>query len=70
MRASHELSGIILFNPDEYKVFNTIGEIKTSGILNEEIKTVDFTYLHPGAYTIQVSTMDDKILHAQFIIIK
>ena len=70
MRASHELSGIILFNPDEYKVFNTIGETKASGNINEETKTLDFNHLQPGAYNIQLNTTDGAILHSRFIIIK
>ncbi len=65
-----ELTGINLNQPAEYKVFNTIGEIKTYGILNAEIKTLDFTYLHPGAYTIQVTTIDGGVLYGKFIIIK
>ncbi|MBL7831422.1 MAG: T9SS type A sorting domain-containing protein [Saprospiraceae bacterium] len=65
-----ELKALNLTKPASFKVFNTIGEIKAIGTLNEEIKTLDFTNMHPGAYTIQVTTMDAEVLYAKFIIIK
>ncbi len=67
---SIELTGINLNKPAEYKVFNTIGETKASGNINEETKTLDFNHLQPGAYNIQLNTTDGAILHSRFIIIK
>ena len=65
-----ELTGINLNKPAEYKVFNTMGETKASGNINEVTKTLDFNHLQQGAYNIQLNTTDGAILHCRFIIIK
>lgn len=56
---------MVLAGEKEYRLYNPIGELVLSGVLNSQISTIDLSSLLPNVYVLNIDNYSTKLIKTE-----